>query len=154
MVLGWCVGPNSARNTRDRLRRLERALGLRVLWGAGKQGLRAWTTFSALRSAGLIDDMRITLGELGEQVREFLDRVELVERCLRLLAAEMSKVTRRLDAATSGNLREGVVENVFGVLPPSSTSGETRLPGRPRGSKDRKPRKPRRKRRNVATTAR
>lgn len=142
VVLGWAEGNNAARNTRDRLRRVQRALGVRVLWGAGRQGVRAWTTFSALRDAGLVDDMRLTLGEVGEQVREYLARLSAVEKCIRLLAAEVAKLTRVVGADSS----RFSAENMEKVLPSSPLTGARRLPGRPKGSKDRAPRKSRKRR--------
>lgn len=155
-VLGWSAEPvrNPTRVTRYRLAQVERALGVRLLFGVAR-GKRTWTTMNALRHAGLVDDVGEVLGVTANELRELRERVAVLERCLRLVSAEMSRLgtsqsnicdqLARYFAIVGEYDHRRFREIMAGTLPASDRTGEKRLPGRPKGRRDLSPRKSPRK---------
>lgn len=165
-VLGWDAEGkrNPVRVTRYRLAQVERTLGVRVLFGVAR-GKQTWTTMNALRHAGLVDDVGEVLGMTANELRELRDRVAVLERCVRLVSAELSRLGTSQAEVTSQIARYFAIvseydhrrfrEIVSGALPTSERTGEKRLPGRPKGRRDLSPRKsPRRKKRKKSRSKR
>lgn len=156
-VLGWSSEGrrNPTRVTRYRLEQVEKTLGVKLLFGLGKTGSRAWTTMNALRHAGLVDDVHEVLGVTASELRAMSDRVASLEKCVRLLSAELARLGASQSEVTNQIARYFTVVGeydhrrfraiVSGELPTSPNSGTKRLPGRPKGRRDLSPRKPPRK---------
>lgn len=157
-VLGWTDEGKKApaRVTRYRLAQVEKTLGVRLLYGLGKRGSAVWTTMSALRHAGLVDDMGEVLGVTSEELRELNDRMAALEKCVRLVSAELARLGASQSEVTGQIARYFAVvgeydhrrfrEIMSRDLPASERTNEKRLPGRPKGRRDLSPRKKMRKR--------
>lgn len=133
VMLGWTTVKNPERSTRERLRRMGRACGVRLLFGGGKHGAQTWTTMSALRHGGLVDDFAELMGETGVELRALSARIEAVEKCVRLLATALGRMDAKLEGEENSSFRAFVLPH----LPDAAQGDGKRLPGRPRGTKNR-----------------
>lgn len=88
-LLGWRDDgtPEQIRNrTRDRLKRVEAATGVRLVHRGGGPGNPSWVPWSALRDAGLVDDVSHAVGALREERDELAAQVIALRKSLRLLS--------------------------------------------------------------------
>jgi hypothetical protein len=94
-------GANDIRRLRRRLRRAEAERKERLLFGGGKRGSNTWTTWDALRRAGLIDNVAAVTGAVADAVAELrasLATIEDQQVNLSLLAARQEKAIRGIRA--------------------------------------------------------
>lgn len=120
-LLGW-VGPtgeptrNDLDRLRRRLRRVERETGRRILFGGGRRGKRGggrcWTTWQAIRGAGLVDDVAILdemarqhLADLRDEVVHHGELIDLLDHRQRASTVVLREVQE--------NVREiaGIIKN-------------------------------------------
>ncbi len=150
-VLGWTDGKHPDRNTLGRLRRIQQAVGVRLVFGGGKQGRTSWTSLSALRHAGLVDDFAELLGETGVELRLMVERIDALEKCVRLMAIELGRLDQRVrttlvDASTQEiGFREFILPHLPNAKQGELANESKRLPGRPKGARSKNPGKRRKK---------
>lgn len=102
-LLGWDAdSPGAARNTRRRLQRLGEALGVVLLHRGGGTGNPSWTTFTALRHAGLVDDFGEAYRSIAPALEEHDRRLVALARHVRHLASVVARLVERLDALDGG----------------------------------------------------
>jgi len=97
-VLGWTDHKDPARTTLQRLHRFAKRLGEPVVWAGCGRGNKAWTTYAALRKAGLIDDQGTMADTVAAAMADTLARLDAAERTLRALARQCGDLTRRCEA--------------------------------------------------------
>jgi len=107
-LLGW-VGPAGKptrydlRRIRRRLRRVEQETGRRILFGGGQGGRpgggRCWTTWQAIRAAGLVDDVAILdemarhhLADLRDEVTHQGQLIDMLDHRQRAATAVLRQV--------------------------------------------------------------
>lgn len=106
-LLGWC-GPDGEPEPADllrvrrRLRRVERQLSKRLVFGGGDGGSarggggRLWTTINALRTAGLLDDWPDMTQAIKRRLDEQQELVELLDERQRGLAKSLGALFSQL----------------------------------------------------------
>lgn len=97
-VLGWTDHKDPARTTLQRLHRFAKRLGEPVVWAGCGRGNKAWTTYAALRKAGLIDDQGTMADTVAAAMADTLARLDTAERTVRVLARTCAELTRRCEA--------------------------------------------------------
>lgn len=99
-LLGWHSMPDGSasddeiQRARRRIRRAEQQTGERLLFGGGKRGSRGggmlWTTWAALRRAGLVDDVAETTDSIAAALAELRQADLMAEERDRALARELA----------------------------------------------------------------
>lgn len=101
-LLGWDTGKHVVRNTRDRLNRLGASLGLRLVWRGGGKANPSWTTWNALRHAGLIDDFAEAYRSITPAIDEHATKIAALARHLRHVAALLQRTIERVETLERG----------------------------------------------------
>jgi hypothetical protein len=97
-VLGWLDFKNPAKTTLHRLKRYSARLGEPIVHCGLGRGNKSWTTYAALRKAGLIDDQGTMADTVAAAMAHTLARLDAAERTLRALARQCAELTRRCEA--------------------------------------------------------
>ena len=99
-VLGWANEGHRdpARTTLHRLKRYSARLGEPIVHCGLGRGNKSWTTYAALRKAGLVDDQGTMADTVAAAMASTLERIEALERTTRALARTCVELTRRCDA--------------------------------------------------------
>jgi hypothetical protein len=97
-VLGWLDFKNPAKTTLYRLKRYSVRLGEPIVHCGLGRGNKSWTTYAALRRAGLIDDQGTMADTVAAAMADTLARIEALERTLRALARQSADLARRCEA--------------------------------------------------------
>lgn len=99
-VLGWANEGHrdAARTTLHRLKRYSARLGEPIVHCGLGRGNKSWTTYAALRKAGLVDDQGTMADTVAAAMASTLDRIEALERTTRVLARTCADLASRLAA--------------------------------------------------------
>lgn len=97
-VLGWTDCKNPARTTVTRLQRFEKQLDFKLVHSGIGRGHKSWTTYSALRKAGLIDDEGTMADTVAVAMQSTLDRLHAIEVLCRSLGRTLVLLDARINA--------------------------------------------------------
>lgn len=97
-VLGWTECKNPARTTVSRLLRFEKQLDFKLVHSGVGRGHKSWTTYSALRKAGLIDDEGTMADTVAVAMASTLDRLHAIEVLCRSMSRTLVLLDTRITA--------------------------------------------------------
>ena len=97
-VLGWTECKNPARTTVSRLLRFEKQLDFKLVHSGVGRGHKSWTTYSALRKAGLIDDEGTMADTVAVAMKSTLDRLHALEVLCRSISRTLVLLDSRIIA--------------------------------------------------------
>lgn len=104
VLLGWTEGKHPARAARERLRRLQDSIGVRILYRGGGSGNPTFTTYTALRHAGLLDDFGEAYRTIVPAIDSLAERLTAAEQRARHLARALQLAIDRIAALESGTV--------------------------------------------------
>lgn len=99
-VLGWTNEGHrdAARTTLHRLKRYSARLGEPIVHCGLGRGNKSWTTYAALRKAGLLDDEGRVADTVAAAMQDTLARLDAAERTARVLARTCTDLANRVAA--------------------------------------------------------